>query len=262
MVAWKGRYARGPQPHVPIQTGGRVARGRRADAVRRHVVDAVGLGHGHLADVAPAHAFRELAEMRTGTPVGAHLHHPLRFVCHPDHPAAFLQRVGEGLLDVDVLARPARVDGLEGVPVVRRGDEDRVDVLVVEKLAVVARGDGLARQFRGPLRPMRLVDVADRHNIDVRVRQRGLDQLPAAVAHADETDPDAFVGAVRAPDAERRHTRRCGARLHESTPADFRHRFSPVHATGPPRGPPRDAFLPRPSERSRRPAPVARNPIV
>ena len=42
-----------------------------------------------------------------------------------------------GFSHVDVLAGLAGVDGLQGVPVVRRADDDGVDVLAVEQLAVV-----------------------------------------------------------------------------------------------------------------------------
>ena len=62
-------------------------------------------------------------------------------------PSAMVRR--QRLLAVHVLARLAGVDRDQRVPVVGRGDDDRVDVLVVEQLAVV--GVGLA----GPAAPSR-----------------------------------------------------------------------------------------------------------
>src|SRR5436853_410292 len=47
------------------------------------------------------------------------------------------------LLAVDVLTLAHGVDGAEGVPVVRRGDQDGVDVLIVVQFAEVAVGAGL-----------------------------------------------------------------------------------------------------------------------
>ena len=55
-----------------------------------------------------------------------------------DHLAAFGDRQRQRLLAVHVLARLAGVDRHQRVPVVGRGDDDGVDVLAVEQLAVVA----------------------------------------------------------------------------------------------------------------------------
>ncbi len=54
-----------------------------------------------------------------------------------DDRRPFLDLQRQRLLDVDVLAGIQRVDGDAGVPVVGRGDQDRVDLLQLEQLAVV-----------------------------------------------------------------------------------------------------------------------------
>ena len=64
-------------------------------------------------------------------------HDPVVLAGGLDHPPAFADVVADRLLDVDVLARLAGPDRGQGVPVVRRGDRDGVDVLVVEDLAEV-----------------------------------------------------------------------------------------------------------------------------
>ena len=60
-----------------------------------------------------------------------------------DDRLPLVQVVGQRLLDVDVLAGGAGVDGHRHVPVVGAADQDGVDVLAVEELAIVLGGDGL-----------------------------------------------------------------------------------------------------------------------
>src|SRR5207248_7879713 len=59
-----------------------------------------------------------------------------------DGDPALVDVVAARLLDVDVLAGLAGPDGHQGVPVVRRGDRDRIDVLVLEHPADVLHGPG------------------------------------------------------------------------------------------------------------------------
>ena len=58
-------------------------------------------------------------------------------------PSSMRQR--QRLLDVDVLAGVGRVDGDLRVPVIGRGDQHRIEVLLLEQLAVVA----VAARVRG-----------------------------------------------------------------------------------------------------------------
>jgi hypothetical protein len=49
--------------------------------------------------------------------------------------STFADGQAERLLDVDVLAGAAGIDELQRVPVVRRGDDDSIHVLLFEELA-------------------------------------------------------------------------------------------------------------------------------
>jgi hypothetical protein len=69
--------------------------------------------------------------------VRADLDPPFRALRGVVEPEALLERVRHRLLDVDVLPRFHRVDGDRRVPMVRGRDDDDVDVLVLEELAVV-----------------------------------------------------------------------------------------------------------------------------
>ena len=57
-----------------------------------------------------------------------------------DDLGPFLDLQGQRLLDVDVFAGVGRIDGDQRVPVIGRGDQHRVEVLLLEQLAVVAVG--------------------------------------------------------------------------------------------------------------------------
>src|SRR5262249_53261190 len=128
-------------------------RGRAAPQVvvhrRRRLLRAV-----HLADAAPrlvaqAAGQRDLAELalveevhgraRAGhaAAVGAGLTDAVVPAGRLDDPPALADVVADRLLDVNVLAGLDGPDGHERVPVVRRGDADDVDALVVEQLAEV-----------------------------------------------------------------------------------------------------------------------------
>ena len=107
-----------------------------ADADSRAVND--GAGPADRAELAAAEILEGLVTGRAGAALRAHLDHAAVLAGRGDHLPAFPDVVGQRLLDVDVLARLAGPDGGQGVPMVGRGDDDGVDVLVVEQLADVA----------------------------------------------------------------------------------------------------------------------------
>ena len=82
-----------------------------------------------LADVAIAHQFGGLAEFRPGALHAARLEHPVVLASRIDHRPTFLDSEREGFFAVDVLAGFGGFDGLHGVPMVGRGNDDRIDVL-------------------------------------------------------------------------------------------------------------------------------------
>jgi hypothetical protein len=110
------------------------------------------------------------------------------------------------ILDVDVLARPQGVAGHRAVPVLRRGDENAVDVVAGQDLVVVAiRVDPdvlfVGAGLPGSLEP-RVAHVAD--GDDLHVLLAGLaeahDGVTVAAAHApgaDDADADRLVVGQR-----------------------------------------------------------------
>ena len=101
--------------------------------------------------------------------VAAALHADLddvfRFLFGLDEFHTLLRRLAQRLLDIDVFAGGERIQHHASVPVFRGGDQDRIDVFIVEKLFVIAVGARLAACFRGGrdgLFQVGFVDVADR----------------------------------------------------------------------------------------------------
>ena len=195
----------------------------------RHVVGQAGPGDGHLADRARLHQLGELGIELRRPPLRAHLHDPVVPPGRLDHPPAFADREREGLLDVDILARVARHDRLDGMPVVGRGDDHRVDVLLVEDAAEILVPLDRAAEFRQPRGDsvgqllemrmdlvelpvqIRLVDVAKGDDLGVLVSEERVEDLHAAVSDADAADAHPIVGpdhAARASGAGGRGRRR------------------------------------------------------
>ena len=180
----------------------RLRAGDLADALPRLVVEPVGVED--LAEIALADVLERLGEAGPLARAVRGLDDPLVLAGRLDHLAAFEDVVGRGLLDVHVLARLAGPDRRQRVPVVGRGDDDRVDVLVVEQLAQVGvRLD--ARIVRAELLDLRhemgLVAVAQGGEAQAGNLQMRPDLVLAhaadlhARADADDAQADVVVGA-------------------------------------------------------------------
>ncbi len=207
---------RGPQPHVPVgrrePIADRLAEAGQHVAVRRHPHAA------DVADVARAHELEAALVVAAGALLRAHLHHALVGGRRLQHPVAFAHHVRQRLLDVDVLARGARQDRHERVPVVGRRDHDGVDVGPVEQLAEVLVRRGRVPRGRHGLREPRLAQLRDRGDLDVGLRLE-VEQVPLAdQAVADQPDPDAVVGAERPSQGGRAHHARARDRLEHRSP--------------------------------------------
>ena len=143
---------------------------------------------------------QELFHFRVGFPVGAHLgadlHAFLVLARGIEELLAFPEREAERFFDVHVLAGLHRPDPAQAVPVVRRGDDHRVDFGIVEHLARVGEGLGGIERFFALVEPhgVHLTDPGEL----VRFTGGGKAVHDAAVfaafvAVSEDTDADLFI---------------------------------------------------------------------
>ena len=126
-------------PHLPVEIVGGAGVGRVA--IVPHVVVAIDLHQADLAELALADDLvAGLDQVRRAAALGAHLHDPLVLAGRGQHGLPLGHVDADRLLDVDVGAGLDGRDHRQGVPVVGRGDQDDVEVLLLEHLAVVAVG--------------------------------------------------------------------------------------------------------------------------
>ena len=112
-----------------------------------------------------------------------------------DHLKSFLDGVAHRFLDVDVLAGLAGVDGDLGVPVIGRGHDHRVDILVFQQtLIVFVRLGARARGFGAELEIL-FVNVADRRSGGLGVFLEIPRQRAAPAAGADRANDDPVIGS-------------------------------------------------------------------
>ena len=123
--------------------------------------------------------------------------------------------MADRLLDIDILAGHHGVDRRQCVPVIGRGNDDRVDVFAVKHVTEIARGLGrVALRFLdaiGRSRGVPVIDVSDGDELDLRLGQERVEELNAAAAGADEPEADLLVrGSGLADPREPRPRRRPG----------------------------------------------------
>jgi hypothetical protein len=75
--------------------------------------------------------------MRPDAAMQADLHHAAGIARRFEHRAAFIHRVPGRLLDKDVRAGLHRIDRLQRVPVIRRGDDHDLRLLLLQQFAVI-----------------------------------------------------------------------------------------------------------------------------
>src|ERR1035437_2010482 len=122
-----------PQVVIHIRRG--IAHGLGADGVAPLVAQAA--GEVDVADQTFAHLPHAVLQRHRGAALAALLHHPVVLAGRRHDLFDFEDIMRARLLDVDVLAGAARVDGHQRVPVIGGGDRDGVDRLVFQQLAVV-----------------------------------------------------------------------------------------------------------------------------
>ena len=122
-----GSPPQGAEPQIPVQVRGRRCIGLAQTADGILVVpagDPIHLAHDPVADGAAC-----VPRAPTGPALGTHLHLAVVLAGRRHHGPPLAHRDGGGLLDVHVLARFAGMHGLYGVPVIRSGDHDRINIL-------------------------------------------------------------------------------------------------------------------------------------
>ena len=167
-----------------------------------------------LADPPALDQLARLLDMRHAPLLHADLDDLLVPILGLDDRRALGRVVRQRLLDVDVLAGVAGVDRHRHVPVVGAADQDGVDVLAVEELAIVLGRDRLGIGELLGVVEVGVVDVADGRDPDAGNLGQRLHQVLAAPARAQAGDRERVVGRV----APRRFERRQCADRAPATP--------------------------------------------
>ena len=135
-----------------------------------------------------------LDQVGRATALGAHLNDPPMLARRGQHGLGLGHIHADRLLDVDIGPGLHGGDHRQGVPVVGRGDQDDIEVFLLEHLAVVGVGPrflfrGLARRDDfGGLGQHLLVDVAQGDDLD-RGHLEEPEQIDLAIpARADQPD--------------------------------------------------------------------------
>ena len=130
--------------------------------------------------------------VRDAAALHADLHHAVVFARGVHHLLAFENVVAGRLLAIHVFARLAGPDGGQRMPVIGRGDGDRVDVLVVVKLPQILIDFGLFASLvldhLGAALGLRGIHIAECGDARARQLQIGLDVVLAAPADSDDGD--------------------------------------------------------------------------
>ena len=224
------------QPHIPVQArfGGffREIAGNRRTADRD-------LRMRHRADDAVTHQFAGRAKFAHGPLHAANLENSIIGAGGLHHRPAFQHGMRHGFLAINILARPGRRDGHERMPMIRRGNDDGINILPRQQIAEILVGvaafirapvgvfgvGGFHRLFR-QIQPG-AVHIAYRQHADVLAREAGMHQAVTLLADADEAERDLFArGAVRRPQAGRQNER---SRAGDGRRFD---KMAPVNRTG------------------------------
>ena len=177
-------------------SAGRAAAGADADALV------------HSADAAVADVLDGAAEVAVefGALLAAGLEHDVVVARRLHHRARFGDRQRQRLFAIDVLASASGEDRGDGVPVIRRADDDGVDIAAIQQFAEIdvcgatAIGAGLAFLGVGTMHALdgvlaaNAVHVADGDDLRAAVAEEALEMSAIHHADADEAEIDAAVG--------------------------------------------------------------------
>jgi hypothetical protein len=148
--------------------------------------------------------------VRSGSLLRANLHDVPVPASDIDHPSTLAHEQGERLLDVHVLSGGARQHRLQRVPVVRGGNNDRLNRLVVEQPAEIADANCWWPRLHDGLREPAAVDLGNGHAVYVRLAPK-VDDVPFPdEPETNETDADAVVRTMDSTITRRGERRRRG----------------------------------------------------
>ncbi|OQC03267.1 MAG: hypothetical protein BWX80_02871 [Candidatus Hydrogenedentes bacterium ADurb.Bin101] len=136
----------------------------------------------------------------------AGLHHPVVTTGGFDHAPAFHHLQGKGLLDIHILAGITGMNRLQRVPMVRRGNDHRIDVVTIQHLPVIPVKRGRTEGFLPTLQG-NAMNIAKRDDFSVGMRFQGVYQLSAPIGRADNAQPHPLRGACRPPGQYRPRSR-------------------------------------------------------
>src|SRR5205823_1291840 len=161
----------------------------------RRVPVHVRMNGGDLAHVAGGQEICGVGYLPGGTPLMSDLHRALsRFLVSGSHPFGVIHGERHGLFLVHVLAGIERGYEMLAMQVLRRGDQYRVDALIVEQISMIQVSLRVWGDLLGVLQALR-VNVGERHELSVRTRDGVTNVLHPTVAGPDDAESNPVVGS-------------------------------------------------------------------
>ena len=130
---------------------------------------------------------------RVGALLGSDLADPLIFPSSGDRLLTFPLRMGERLLDVNILAGLHGPDRRKAVPMVARGHDDRVDVRVFDEFAKIGRCFGIGKSGFG-FRNAGRVRIGQSDNLHTGNLGEAAHEFVGSSAATEECESDFVVG--------------------------------------------------------------------
>ncbi len=186
---------RGAEPEIEMEPGGRLPLGGQVAGATNLPV-APGIGGRNVADRAVANQFPRAVEILHGVPLHAHLRGEFVLLLQPIRAddAGFFHADRQWLLAIDVQVAIQSPIGDEGVRVIGRANDYRVEVFLFEALPPVDIGLGLGEMFQGVGKTL-LIHVAKGDHILVGQR---VVMRQAAAPDADQRDIELVARGVLA----------------------------------------------------------------
>jgi hypothetical protein len=193
----EGHLRRRTEPHVPLRR--RQGRTDRLGESRHDVAERADTRAPHLADVTAAKKRARALVMRARALLRADLDDAFVRARRVQHPFAFAVGMRQRFLDVDILARCARQNRHQRVPMVGRRDDDRVDVGTLQHPPEIGVSRRVVARRRHALVHSLVRHLRDADNLAVGLGLEVEQMALADQADADEADADAIVRADHAP---------------------------------------------------------------